>query len=243
MARKRYSDEDVLNLLRQIELSLASGSSIETACRSAGISDATYYNWRKRYGGIPQRHRKRKRLDHKDSSVIRLRPKYQNHIWSIDFVHDKLANGRPYKMLTVLDEYSREAQCVAVKPRMGPPQPVGISGRSFHLISAVDIAAKAGPTSWLIKYYLELDSLTQVFGPTKSYKSFLALDWGLSIATGRDWCSQTAKRGLVVYIAGEGHNGLRRRLKAWSQHHSVKPPFYVPFPDRVSGTGGRMFKA
>ena len=50
--RKRYSVEDVLNLLRQIELSLASGSSIETACRSAGISDATYYNWRKRYGGM-----------------------------------------------------------------------------------------------------------------------------------------------------------------------------------------------
>ena len=52
MARKRYSDEDVLNLLRQIELSLASGRSIEMACRSAGISDATYYNWRKRYGGM-----------------------------------------------------------------------------------------------------------------------------------------------------------------------------------------------
>ena len=52
MARKRYSDEDVLNLLRQIELSLASGDSVETACRSAGISDATYYNWRKRYGGM-----------------------------------------------------------------------------------------------------------------------------------------------------------------------------------------------
>jgi len=52
MARKRYSDEEILNLLRQIELSLASGSSIEMACRSAGISDATYYNWRKRYGGM-----------------------------------------------------------------------------------------------------------------------------------------------------------------------------------------------
>ena len=56
MARKRYSDEDVLNLLRQIELSLASGSSMETACRSAGISDATYYNWRKRYGGMGKSH-------------------------------------------------------------------------------------------------------------------------------------------------------------------------------------------
>jgi len=52
IARKRYSDEDLLILLRQIELSLASGSSIESACWSAGISDATYYNWRKRYGGM-----------------------------------------------------------------------------------------------------------------------------------------------------------------------------------------------
>jgi len=52
MARKRYSDEDILNLLRQIELSLASDSSIKTACRAAGISDATYNNWRKRYGGM-----------------------------------------------------------------------------------------------------------------------------------------------------------------------------------------------
>ncbi|MGI9570895.1 MAG: transposase, partial [Desulfobulbia bacterium] len=52
MARKRFSDEDILNLLRQIELSLASGSDIQTACRSAGVSDATYYKWRKRYGGM-----------------------------------------------------------------------------------------------------------------------------------------------------------------------------------------------
>jgi transposase InsO family protein len=72
--------------------------------------------WREEGLQIPQRHRKLKCLYHKDSSVIRMRPKYQNHIWSIDFVHDKLANGRPYKMLTVLDEYSREALCVAVKP-------------------------------------------------------------------------------------------------------------------------------
>ena len=52
MARKRFSDEDILNLLRQIELSLASGSDVLTACRSAGVSDATYYKWRKRYGGM-----------------------------------------------------------------------------------------------------------------------------------------------------------------------------------------------
>ena len=52
MARKRFTDEDALSVLRQIELSLASGSDVAMACRSAGISGATYYNWRKRYGGM-----------------------------------------------------------------------------------------------------------------------------------------------------------------------------------------------
>jgi len=55
--------------------------------------------WREEGLQLPQRHKKRKRLYHHDASVIRLRPKYENHIWSIDFVHDKLSNGRPYKVL------------------------------------------------------------------------------------------------------------------------------------------------
>jgi transposase-like protein len=52
MARKRYSDEDILKLLREIEVCLASGSDVATACRAAGISDATYYTWRKKFGGM-----------------------------------------------------------------------------------------------------------------------------------------------------------------------------------------------
>ncbi|WP_406676046.1 transposase [Roseobacter weihaiensis] len=52
MAQKRYSDEDILRLLREIELSLSSGSDVATACRTAGVSDATYYTWRKRFGGM-----------------------------------------------------------------------------------------------------------------------------------------------------------------------------------------------
>lgn len=52
MARKRHSDEDVLRLLREIELSLASGSDVASACRPAGVSDATYDKWRKRFDGM-----------------------------------------------------------------------------------------------------------------------------------------------------------------------------------------------
>lgn len=75
--------------------------------------------WREEGLQLPHRHKKHKRLYHHDSSVIRLRPKYPNHVWAIDFAHDKLSNGRPYKMLTVLDEYTREALCVTVAPKMG----------------------------------------------------------------------------------------------------------------------------
>ncbi|MDP7625037.1 MAG: transposase, partial [Rhodospirillales bacterium] len=52
MTRKRFSEEDILGILRQIELDLAGGGTVETAIRSAGISDATYYKWRKTYGGM-----------------------------------------------------------------------------------------------------------------------------------------------------------------------------------------------
>ena len=52
MARKRHSDEGILKLLREIELKLAAGSDVASACRGVGVSDATYYNWRKRFGGM-----------------------------------------------------------------------------------------------------------------------------------------------------------------------------------------------
>ncbi|MEM9371424.1 MAG: transposase [Pseudomonadota bacterium] len=52
MARKRHTDEDALRLLREIEVHLSSGLDVAEACRKAGISDATYYTWRKKFGGM-----------------------------------------------------------------------------------------------------------------------------------------------------------------------------------------------
>ena len=60
---------------------------------------------------LPHRHKKRRRLYNRDSSVIRLRPTHPNHVWAIDFFYDKLSNGRSYKMLTVLDGYTLVALC------------------------------------------------------------------------------------------------------------------------------------
>lgn len=52
MARKRYSDEDILKLLREIENHIHGGMDVVSACRKAGVSDKTYYSWRKKFGGM-----------------------------------------------------------------------------------------------------------------------------------------------------------------------------------------------
>ena len=52
MARKRYSDEDALKVLREIDEHLYDGLDVLSSCRKAGISDKTYYHWRKKFGGI-----------------------------------------------------------------------------------------------------------------------------------------------------------------------------------------------
>lgn len=69
---------------------------------------------------------------------------------------------------------------------------------------------------WVVDDYIEADSLAQVFGDPGGGKSFVAIDLACCVATGKPWHGHEVKQGSVFYIAGEGHNGLARRLKAWS---------------------------
>jgi putative transposase len=52
MARKRHSAEDIVKLLRTIEIDLSKGLSVESCCRKLGISDVTYHRWKREYGGL-----------------------------------------------------------------------------------------------------------------------------------------------------------------------------------------------
>lgn len=69
--------------------------------------------WRQEGLKVPQKQPKRGRLWLTDGSCIRLRPEYRNHVWAYDFVHDRTHDGRGLKMLTVVDEYTRE--CLAIR--------------------------------------------------------------------------------------------------------------------------------
>jgi putative transposase len=64
--------------------------------------------WRQEGLKVPQRQPKRRRLWLNDGSCIRLRPERRNHVWSYDFVADRTSDGRPLRMLNIVDEFSRE---------------------------------------------------------------------------------------------------------------------------------------
>lgn len=91
----------------------------------------------------------------------------------------------------------------------------------FGFVSAGELMARLKPISWLVKGYVETDSLALVFGEPGHGKSFLALDWGACVATGIDWHGHPTRQGAVFVVAGEGHNGIARRLKAWELARGV----------------------
>ena len=74
--------------------------------------------WRKEGLKVPKRQPKRKRLWLNDGSCIRLRPRYKDHVWSYDFMIDRTANGRAFKILNIIDEYTRECLAVVVKRKI-----------------------------------------------------------------------------------------------------------------------------
>jgi putative transposase len=69
--------------------------------------------WRREGLKVPAKQPKKRRLWLNDGSCIRRRPQYRNHVWAYDFVMDRTHDGKRFRMLTVIDEYSRE--CLSIK--------------------------------------------------------------------------------------------------------------------------------
>ena len=75
--------------------------------------------WRREGLKVPARQPKRGRLWLADGSCIRLRPTHPRHVWAYDFVEDRTHDGRKFRMLTVIDEFTRECLAIVVDRRLG----------------------------------------------------------------------------------------------------------------------------
>ena len=74
--------------------------------------------WRREGLKVPKKQPKRRRLWLADGSCIRLRPAHKDHVWSYDFVHARTHDGRAFRMLTLIDEHTRECLAIDVARRL-----------------------------------------------------------------------------------------------------------------------------
>ena len=81
---------------------------------------------------VPQRQPKRGRQWLNDGSCIRLRPLYRGHVWSYDFVASRTHDGRALKLLTVLDEHTREYLAIVAACKIASPRRAPGAGRSVR---------------------------------------------------------------------------------------------------------------
>ncbi len=92
-----------------------------------------------------------------------------------------------------------------------------------------EVRSKIKGTDWLIPQFIECDSLITLFGDSGTYKSFCAIEIGLSVAHGVLFQGRRTRQGAVFYICGEGQGGIARRIEAWHIHKEidVDAPFYL----------------
>lgn len=166
-----------------------------------------------------------------DASLIEVETSLQEHVSS--------ANLPVYVRL--LKDCHRERQAQAARARL---MKAAAAGAPDHELQAIlesirqigqgepgkgrflDVGelCELPPTeNWLMKGYLTLDSLTVLFGDPGCGKSFLAIDIACHVATGTPWRGCPVKPGKVLYIAGEGRNGLSKRFRAWFERHGEQP--------------------
>jgi phage/plasmid primase-like uncharacterized protein len=91
------------------------------------------------------------------------------------------------------------------------------------LMQADEFSAKPAPIRWLIKGWLQADATMMVHGPSGGGKSFVMLDMAMHLAAGfAAWQGHIVRPCPVIYLAGEGHHGMRARIAAWKAAHGAE---------------------
>lgn len=99
----------------------------------------------------------------------------------------------------------------------------------FRAVRWSDLDAPGPEHEWLVKNVLTRGERAMMVGASQSGKSFLAIDLAMSIARGVPWFGNKTMRGGIVYQAGEGSRGIRKRLRAYRIEHGISLSDPIPF--------------
>ena len=122
--------------------------------------------WKKEGLKVPAKQPKRGRLWFNDGSCIRLRPLFKDHVWSYDFVADRTHDGRPLRILTLIDEYSRECLTLEVRRKFKAQDVIAVLAEQFLKKGLpVHIRSDNGPefTARAVRQWLEKFNVQNLF--------------------------------------------------------------------------------
>lgn len=89
--------------------------------------------WRREGLKVPQKQPKKGRLWLNDGSCVRLRPEHPNHVWSYDFVEGRTHNGRKFRMLNIIDEFTRECLAIRIDRKLNSSDVIDVLSDLFIL--------------------------------------------------------------------------------------------------------------
>ena len=121
--------------------------------------------------------------------------------------------------LVVMIDGARKKGWGASYPAASQTNITNAPDRMFKLVRASELDYRE--PEFILEGLIETESLAQIFGDSGGGKSFIALDIASCISSGTPFHGHKVKQGAVIYIAGEGHNGIKRRLSAWERRNQV----------------------
>jgi hypothetical protein len=168
---------------------------------------------------------------------------YADDAWVIgrrwDSLHAEAGRGgRPITIKylhKVVQEHGGQVAQVAAEDDFEPVDmadfPVTPKQKRWHFLTLEQLEALP-PPKWLVDGVIQEDTIVAIYGPPESFKSFLAIDLVMSVASNRTWHGRDVVAGAVLYIAAEGALGLTKRAKAWKAEHGVgSVPFHLMHND------------
>ena len=187
--------------------------------------------WRSEGLKVPRKHKKRGRLWLNDGSCVRLRPKRPNHVWSYDFVHERTHDGRAFRTLNIIDEFSKEALMIRVNRKLN----------STDVVDALtDLFILRGPPA-----YIRSDNGPE-FVAEKVRKWITTVGAKTAfIEPGSPWengyCESFNSRSRDELLNGEIFYSLKEAqiiIEQWRKHYNTKRPhsalgYRPPAPEAI----------
>ena len=187
--------------------------------------------WRREGLKVPMKQPKKGRLWLNDGSCVRLRPERRDHVWSYDFVHSRTDDGKAFRTLNIIDEYSRECLAIRVDRKLN-------SGNVIDVLS--DLFILRG-----IPSFIRSDN-----GP--EFVAQAVQDWIKAVGAktayiepGSPWengyCESFNARFRDEFLNGEIFYSLREAqilIEEWRKHYNTKRPhsalgYRPPTPETI----------